>query len=127
MYHCFNIVTEKQGTPQAALIRALEPVDNLDLMANMRFNKPYSELSSKQIKDLTNGPGKLCIAMSLGKNQNKIDMCVRNGIDDIYVYDDVYKDFERESSPRINIGYAEEYVDMPWRFTIKGNKYVSKK
>jgi DNA-3-methyladenine glycosylase len=127
MYHCFNIVAEKQGTPQAALIRALEPVDNLDFMAQRRFKKAYADLSSKHIKDLTNGPGKLCIAMDLGKEQNKIDLCVKNGIDDIYVYDDGYKDFEIEASPRINIDYAEEYVDMPWRFTIKGNKFVSRK
>jgi DNA-3-methyladenine glycosylase len=127
MYQCFNIVTEKQGTPQAALIRALEPVDNLDFMALRRFNKAYADLNNNQIKNLTNGPGKLCIAMDLTREQNKIDICVRNAIDDIYVYDDGYKDFEIESSPRINIDYAEEYVSKPWRFTIKGNKYVSRK
>jgi DNA-3-methyladenine glycosylase len=127
MYQCFNIVTEQQGTPQAVLIRALEPVDHLDFMAYRRFDKAYSELSSKQIKDLTNGPGKLCIAMGLGKEQNKIDMCVRNHADDIYVYDDGCKDFEIEASPRINIDYAEEYVAMPWRFIMKENKYISKK
>ncbi|MDF2840237.1 MAG: DNA-3-methyladenine glycosylase [Clostridia bacterium] len=127
MYQCFNIVTEKQGTPQAALIRALEPVENLDFMAMRRFNKVYTDLSKKQIKDLTNGPGKLCIAMDLGKEQNKIDLCSSNGVDDIYVYDDGYQDFEIEASPRINIDYAEEYVDMPWRFTMKGNMYLSKK
>jgi DNA-3-methyladenine glycosylase len=127
MYQCFNIVTENQGTPQAALIRALEPVDNLDFMALRRFNKPYVDLTSKEVKYLTNGPGKLCIAMNLGKEQNKIDMCVRNGIDDIYVYDDGFRDFDMEASPRINIDYAEEYVDKLWRFTIKGNKYVSRK
>jgi DNA-3-methyladenine glycosylase len=127
MYQCFNIVTEKQGMPQATLIRALEPVDNLEFMASRRFDKAYGELTTKQIKDLTNGPGKLCIAMDLGKVQNKIDLCIRNGIDDIYVYDDGYKDFEMECSPRVNIDYAEEYVHKPWRFTIKGNKYVSRK
>jgi len=127
MYHCFNIVAEKQGIPQAALIRALEPVSNMDFMSKMRFNKAYSDLSSRQIKDLTNGPGKLCIAMGITKEQNKIDMCVRNGLDDIYVYDDGYNDFEMAASPRINIDYAEEYVDKPWRFFIKDNKFVSKK
>lgn len=127
MYQCFNVVAEKQGTPQAALIRALEPVDNLDFMALRRYNKPYIELTSKQIKYLTNGPGKLCIAMGLGKAQNKIDLCAINGIDDIYVYDDGYNDFEMEASPRINIDYAEEYVHKPWRFTIKGNRYISRK
>jgi DNA-3-methyladenine glycosylase len=65
--------------------------------------------------------------MDLGKEQNKIDLCSSNGVDDIYVYDDGYQDFEIEASPRINIDYAEEYVDMPWRFTMKGNMYLSKK
>lgn len=127
MYHCFNIVSEKQGIPQAVLIRALEPITNTEFMAKIRFNKAYADLSSRQIKDLTNGPGKLCIAMDLHKEQNKIDLCDRNGIDDIYVYDDGYKDFEMIASPRINIDYAEEYVDKPWRFYIKDNKFVSKK
>lgn len=126
MYHCFNIVTEKQGKPQAALIRALEPVQNLDFMALRRFGKLHSELAGRQQKELTNGPGKLCIAMGMNKEQNKIDMCTRNGIDDIYVYDDGYHGFEVATSPRINIDYAEEYIDKPWRFFIKGNKYVSK-
>ena len=127
MYHCFNIVTEKQGTPQATLIRALEPVTNMEFMSEMRFNKAYTNLSSKQIRGLTNGPGKLCIAMGIGKEQNKIDMCERNGKDDIYVYDDGCKGYEIIASPRINIDYAEEYVQMPWRFTIKQNMYVSRK
>ncbi|MGB7604722.1 MAG: DNA-3-methyladenine glycosylase [Lutisporaceae bacterium] len=126
MYQCFNIVTEKVGKPQAVLIRALEPVAGLELMAQNRFNMDYRDLSNTQIKGLTNGPGKLCIAMKIGKEQNKIDICHKNGVDDIYVYDDGYSDFEVDASPRINIDYAEEYVLMPWRFFIKGNKYVSK-
>lgn len=126
MYQCFNIVTEKVGKPQAVLIRALEPVNGLELMAQNRYKMPYTSLSNTQIKGLTNGPGKLCMAMKIGKGQNKIDMCHNNGIDDIYVYDDGYKDFEVEASARINIDYAEEYINMPWRFFIKGNKYVSK-
>lgn len=126
MYQCFNIVTEKFGKPQAVLIRALEPVTGLELMAQNRYNMPYTSLSNTQIKGLTNGPGKLCMAMKIGKSQNKIDMCHNNGIDAIYVYDDGYRDFEVEASARINIDYAEEYIHMPWRFFIKGNKYVSK-
>lgn len=127
MYQCFNIVTEKAGKPQAVLIRALEPVDGLEDMAQNRYNKSYGELSSTQIRGLTNGPGKLCMAMAIGKAQNKLDMCSRNGIDDLFVYDDGYKDFETEASERINIDYAEEYIHMPWRFFIKNNRYVSKK
>lgn len=127
MYQCFNVVSEKAGKPQAVLIRALEPVDGLEEMVQNRYGKSYKELNNTQIKGLTNGPGKLCMAMAIGKAQNKLDLCSRNGIDDLYVYNDGYRDFEMEASERINIDYAEEYIHMPWRFTIKGNKYVSKK
>lgn len=126
MYQCFNIVTERTSNPQAVLIRALEPIAGLELMAQNRYSKSYKDLSNTQNKGLTNGPGKLCKAMNIGKEQNKIDMCHKNGVDDIYVYDDGYKDFQIEASERINIDYAEEYIHMPWRFFIKGNKYVSK-
>ncbi len=95
-------------------------------MAKNRFNLSYTDLSKAQLKGLTNGSGKLCMAMKIGKEQNKVDMCSKNGIDDIYVYDNGYNDFEVQASPRINIDYAKEYVLMPWRFFIKGNKYVSK-
>ncbi len=126
MYQCFNIVSEKQGTPQAVLIRALEPVENLDFMAQQRFGVPYGELNKSKIKGLCNGPGKLCIAMGLGKAQNKIDLCHVNGVDDILVYEDGYSDFKMGISTRINIGYAEEYVDKPWRFFVEGNPFVSR-
>lgn len=126
MYQCFNIVSEKQGTPQAVLIRALEPVENLDFMAYRRFGVPYEELNKAKIKGLCNGPGKLCIAMGLGKDQNKMDLCNRNGMDDIFVYEDGYGDFDMGVSARINIGYAEEYVEKPWRFFVEGNPFVSR-
>jgi DNA-3-methyladenine glycosylase len=127
MYQCFNIVTEKQGLPQAVLIRALEPIEGLDIMSQNRFNKNYSELSKGQKIALTNGPGKLCIAMGLNKQHNKQDLCRKNGVDDIYVVDDGYVPKEITATPRINIDYAEEYVLKPWRFYIKNNSFVSKK
>lgn len=126
MYQCFNIVAQREGIPQAVLIRALEPIESLDIMSQNRYNKSYQELSKSQIKGLTNGPGKLCMAMAIGKAQNKIDMCQRNGLDDIYVYDDDYGDFEMVATERVNIDYAEEYIHKPWRFYIKGNPYVSR-
>lgn len=126
MYQCFNIVTREQGIPQAVLIRALEPVEGVKLMTLNRYGMDYGDLSKTQVKGLTNGPGKLCMAMGIGKAQNMLDMCARNGLDDIYVYEDGYEDFELVTSERVNIDYAEEYVHMPWRFYVKGNRYVSK-
>jgi len=59
IYYCFNIVIREEGTPQAVLIRASEPVEGLDLLAQNRFKKTYKDLTKRQIRDLTNGPGKL--------------------------------------------------------------------
>jgi DNA-3-methyladenine glycosylase len=126
MYPCFNIVSQKQGIPQAVLIRALEPVENLDFMAHRRFGVSYGELNKSKVKGLCNGPGKLCMAMGLGKEQNKVDLCDIHGMDDIFVYEDGYRDFHMGVSSRINIGYAEEYVDKPWRFFVTGNPFVSR-
>lgn len=127
MYQCFNIVTERAGLPQAVLIRALEPVAGMNNMSQNRFDQSYEDLNRSQIKGLTNGPGKLCMAMEIGKAQNKIDMCQQNGTDDIYIYDDDYAAFEMVATERVNIDYAEEYIHKPWRFYIKGNPFVSKR
>ena len=59
MYNLLNIVTRTEKEPEAVLIRAVEPIDNLDKFANNRFNRNYEDLSNYQKKNLTNGPGKL--------------------------------------------------------------------
>jgi DNA-3-methyladenine glycosylase len=122
MYNCFNVVTRENGVPQAVLVRALEPLSELDHMSLTRFKMHYAELTKKQIKNLTNGPGKLCIALSIDRNLNGQDMC--NG-GNFYIADCNYSDFEIVSSKRIGIDYAEEYKDCLWRFYIKDNVYVS--
>ena len=125
MHHCFNIVTEEPNNPCAVLVRAVEPVDGLMLLSWNRFSKPYTSLSSHQQINLTNGPGKLCQAMAITKNQNKVDLCG----DILYLCyaNRECPDVKISSSPRINIDYAEEYTHKPWRFYISGSSYVSKK
>ncbi|WP_446898265.1 DNA-3-methyladenine glycosylase [Clostridium sp. LBM24168] len=122
MYNCFNITTEKKGIPNAVLVRALEPLDDLDTLAFNRFKKHYNQLSKYEIRNLTNGPGKLCKALSIDRSQNKEDLCK----DNLYILDGGTKNFEVKSSKRIGIDYAEEAVNYPWRFYIKDNIYVSK-
>lgn len=123
MYQCMNVVTEEDGRPCAVLIRAIEPVEGIEQMAVNRYGSAYDELSRIQKKNITNGPGKLCIAMKIDKSNNGMDLFSSN----LYIEDsEKISDNQINSSPRINIGYAEEYVQMPWRFYIKGNKYVSK-
>ncbi|NMB44523.1 MAG: DNA-3-methyladenine glycosylase [Clostridiales bacterium] len=115
MYHCMNVVTNKIGTPEGVLIRALEPISGVDLMTKRR--------KVKTLKQLCNGPGKLCIAMGINKENNGMDLTRSK----LYIEEIEEKEaFEIESSKRINIDYAEEAKDFLWRYTIKGSKFVSK-
>jgi DNA-3-methyladenine glycosylase len=122
MYNCMNVITEGADIPRGVLLRALEPIEGLDAMANSRFNKSYEELKRSQIINLTSGPGKLCIAMNINRSNNGEDLCGNK----IYITTGDDKPFTITSSKRINIDYAEEAIDYPWRFYIKGNPYVSK-
>ncbi|WP_125154684.1 DNA-3-methyladenine glycosylase [Clostridium rectalis] len=123
MYHCFNIITKKEGVPEGVLIRAVEPIEGLDEMANFRFNKKLSELTKTQIKNLTSGPGKLCIALDITKLNNTKDLC--NG--SLYIEEHKEKvDFNIVETKRIGIDYAEEAKDFLWRFYIEDNIFVSK-
>ena len=122
MHHCLNIVTREEGNPQAVLIRAAEPAGGQDLMAKSRFNKPYGQLSASQVTGLTNGPGKLCKALSIDRSLNGEDLC--GGI--LYIEERERKTFDIVSARRIGIDYAEEARDFLWRFYIKNNRFVSK-
>lgn len=121
MYYCFNIVTEPEDMPSAVLVRAIEPIEGAEHMARLRYGTDISSLSQKQKLNLCNGPGKLCIAMDIGKLENGTDLCGSS----LYINDAKNNPFSITASPRINIDYAEEYKDKPWRFYIEGNKYIS--
>lgn len=122
MYYCMNIVTEEAETPNAILIRALEPISPLNHLAHNRYNKDYSDLNKSSIINMTNGPGKLCRALKIDKTNYGEDLC-RNSL---YLLDNEAKEnIEICTSPRINIDYAEEAIHYPWRFFIKDNPFVS--
>lgn len=123
MYHCFNIVTSGKGTPQAVLIRALQPVGNLELMARNRYAKPYAQLNRKQIVGLTNGPGKLCRALAIDKRMNGEDLCSNR----LYIEKGGNDIFSIVTAKRVGIDYAEEAREYLWRFYIEDNNYVSVK
>ncbi|KEI06600.1 3-methyladenine DNA glycosylase [Clostridium sp. K25] len=122
MYNCLNIVTSHKEVPQAVLIRAVEPISNIDKFSFNRFKKNFNELTKYQQKNITNGPGKLCMAMNITKEFNGEDL----SLDRIYILDNK-EEFQVISSKRIGIDYAEEAKDYLLRFYIKDNKYVSKK
>lgn len=116
MYYQFNVVCGVVDTPHAILVRALEPVEGIEVMRARRHGH--------HDHNLTNGPGKLCIAMGIDKQLNGADL---RG-DKVWL-----EDFETVSprriarGPRIGIDYAQEWIDKPWRFWIRDNSYVSRK
>lgn len=121
--NCMNAITAEVDVPEGVLIRALEPVEGIEEMAQNRFGKGYGELKKAEILNLTNGPGKLCKALNITRNDNGDDLTG----DELYILDpELKEDFQITTGPRINIDYAEEAIHFPWRFYIKGNKYVSK-
>lgn len=122
LYYCFNVVASEVETPQAVLIRALEPLEGIELMSKNRFNKEYKELTKTQIKNLTNGPAKLCSALQINRELNGEDLCGEK----LYIEDNNVGDFEIVSCKRIGIDYAEEARDYLYRFYIEGNKFISK-
>ncbi len=121
MYNCMNIVTGCEGDPQGVLIRAIEPIEGIEVMSENRFNKPFTKLKPREILNLTSGPGKLCIALNIDKSLNTHSILS----EELSLYADDFKDFKIIYSKRIGIDYAEEAKDFLWRYYIEGNKYVS--
>jgi len=118
MYYNFNIVTAKEHVPEAVLIRALEPVDGLELAKEnlKKFGRVRVD------KDFMKGPGKLCAALGLDKSFYGEDITNSKRI----WIEDLSAKCEIETSKRIGIDYADVYRDKLWRFSIKDNMFVSK-
>lgn len=113
MYNCFNVVTDREGEPCAVLIRGAEPVYDMEYMSMLRYGKPYSKLTKYQLANFCSGPGKLCKALAIDRKLN-------NTLLDrppLYITEGV--DIEKyNTGKRINIDYAEEAADFPWRFYL---------
>jgi len=119
MHFCANVVTGKVNEGCAVLIRAVEPIDGIDLMSQNRFHK--ISLSEKEKLNLTNGPAKFCQAFAITKEQNGISLLS----DEIFIINaNKINPSEIVNSKRIGI---KKSVDLPWRYFIKDNPFVSKK
>lgn len=114
MYNCFNVVTREKGVPEAVLIRGLRPVEGIDEMCMNRFGKHSSDVTKRQLSNLCNGPGKLCIALNIDKSLNSQDLCS----DILYIEEGLQESLDIHTGKRIGIDYAEEAKDFPWRFYI---------
>jgi DNA-3-methyladenine glycosylase len=119
MHFCANIVTGKINDGQAVLIRAVEPMTGIDLMALNRYNKKM--ITQKEFFNLTNGPAKFCQSFGVARLQNGVDLCR----DEIFILNSPKLSASKiATSTRIGI---KKSVDLPWRYYIKDNPFVSKK
>lgn len=114
MYSCMNIAAMTEGIPQAVLLRSVVPADEESkaLMIKLRSTKNKGSVENH----LADGPGKLCIAMGITREDNNIDMVES---DTFYVTEGIrVLPEEVFSGKRIGIDYAEEAADYLWRFWI---------
>ncbi len=118
MHHMLNVVTNHVSVPDAVLIRAIEPLQGIDDMLVRTGKKVFD-------KTLTRGPGN--VAKSLGINKNFSGLIY--GGDAINIYSDGFSVTEKEigASRRIGIDGAGEDAYLPYRFYIRGNRFVSGK
>jgi DNA-3-methyladenine glycosylase len=113
VHYCLNIAVGKKGVGEAVLIRAVEPLDGVEIMQQNR--------GIRDIKKLANGPGKLAQALGIkdtklsGKILNKSSIYLETGL--------AVEPKDIITAPRIGITRA---IDLPWRFYIKDNPFVSK-
>jgi DNA-3-methyladenine glycosylase len=102
MHHCLNVVTEPEGHASAVLIRALEPVRN--------------------VQGKTSGPGLLCKALRIDRSLNGADLLG----DRLYITDAPAQDVRIVKRPRIGVDYAGAWARRLLRFYIRGNPHVSR-
>lgn len=113
VHYCFNVVTNEEGVGEAVLVRALEPLVGLEMMTRRRG------MSNPRM--LASGPGKLCQAMGIGPGLNGLDLTLGPPL---FLADDGYATGEIVATTRIGISVA---VDLPLRFYLAGNPYISRK
>ena len=113
MHYQFNLVTTKDGAPHAVLIRAVEPLLGIELMAKRR-NLPESA------RELSNGPGKLCQALGIGRAAYGADLCGS----ELFLAEGPR--VRCVSAKRIGVDYAGDWAEKPWRFFDPKSRYVSR-
>lgn len=117
LYFCLNVITEPEGMPCAVLIRQLFPIDGIELMSENRNVK-----IGKNFRNLTDGPGKLCMALNITKNQfNGIESCSHNS-KLFFAKGEIIKKDSIIASKRIGIDNAKEDKDQLLRFTLKSKR-----
>ena len=117
MYFQLNVVLGPVEHPHVLLIRAVEPVEGVDIMRARRG----------EMKDtnLTSGPGKLCIALGIDRSFNGEDL-----VEGSRMWIEEHSSFAEDEiaiGKRIGIDYAGEDADLPWRFWVNESRFVSRR
>ncbi|MGZ3763949.1 MAG: DNA-3-methyladenine glycosylase [Mucilaginibacter sp.] len=117
IHEMFNVVTSVEGQPHAILIRAIEPTTGIDIMQvrrNMGKVKP----------NITAGPGSVAKALGISRKMNGNSL----QSDELWIEDRdlTFTNEQIAAVPRIGVAYAGQDALLPYRFYVKGNKYVSK-
>ena len=121
VHYCLNISCMPEGEAGSILIRALEPVAGIQDMAKARHLADLELNSPRNLRLLCSGPGKLCEALGIVRlRDNDKDMVSPRS--DLQVMDDGYKPEKVAVTPRIGITKSAE---MPLRYVIAGNRFVS--
>ena len=116
MYFCMNVVCQRTGVPQAVLLRALEPLEGIELMRRRRGLPDGPEWR------LCRGPGSLCRALGITRAENGADL-VRGPLR--IVEGPPVPAAQVVRTPRIGVGYAGAHAALPWRFLVRGSRAVS--
>lgn len=135
MHHCCNVVCGPEGFGSGCLVRAVEPLEGVEVMRELReagragkaltgrAGKEQPQRSRKhplKLRDLTNGPGKVCAALGIDKALYEHDLTVEPLVLD---FAPLLPGEMIGSSPRVGIS---KNVDAPRRFFIEGNAFVSR-
>lgn len=124
MHHCFNVVCAREGEPQAVLIRALEPVEGGEVMRRLR-----SARRARSVPDthLCSGPGRLCQAMGIDREDDGVDLA--DPTSRLFIIRGAGRLSADESvlnTARIGVAYAGDWADLPLRWCVAGNPHVSR-
>lgn len=121
MHFCMNVVASTEDNPVAVLLRAGQPVEGLEIIRGLRPK-------ARKDKDLCSGPGKLCQALAIDRQQNDLDLTSPDSV--LFIeegpYDRASIEARTVSGPRVGIGSAGEWVEKPLRFFLKDNPFVSR-
>lgn len=119
MHYCLNAVAGTRGHPVAVLLRALEPVEGLEVMRKHRAK-------ARRDTDLCSGPAKLCQAMAIDRRLDGHDLVSGSELFIERVRRRAHPLSMIVRGPRVGVAYAGAWARRPLRFYLKGNPHVSR-